>query len=51
MQSDRILFSANYLVKFQPQFKPPNQGLQNPTKMGLQSVLGWWITKYGNSKL
>ena len=37
MQSDGNLFSAYYLIKFQPQFKPLNQGLQ--------SVLGWWITK------
>ena len=51
MQSDGNLFSANYLVKFQPQFKPLNQGLQSVTKMGLRSVLGWWITKCGNSGL
>ena len=45
-------FSANYLIKFQPQFKPLNQGLQSATKMGLQNVLGVglqsvakWITK------
>ena len=49
MQSDGNLFSANYLIEFQPQFKPLNQGLQSLTKMGLQSVLNWWITKYGNS--
>ena len=47
MQSDRNLFSANYLIKFQPQFKPLNQGLQSVSTMGLQSVLGWWITKSG----
>ena len=40
MQSDGNLFSVNYL-KFQPQFKPLNQGLQSATKMWLQSVLGW----------
>ena len=28
-------FSANYLIKFQPQFKPLNQGLQSPTKNGI----------------
>ena len=33
------------------EFKPLNQGLQSATKMGLQSVLGWWITKCGNSRL
>ena len=44
MESDRNLFSAKYLIKFQPQ---SNQGLQSVTKMGLQSVLGWWITKSG----
>ena len=27
------------------------QGLQSATKMGLQSVLGWWVTKCGNSGL
>ena len=42
-QSDENLLSANYLIKFQPQFKPLNQGLQ--------IVLGWWITKCGNSGL
>ena len=51
MQSDGIFFSANYLIKFQPQFRPLSQGLQSATKMGLQSVLGWWITKCGNSRL
>ena len=51
MHSDGNLFSANYLIKFQPQFKPLNQGLQSATKMGLQSVLGWWIKKCGNSVL
>ena len=51
MQSDGNLFSANYLIKFQPQFKPLSQRLQSVTKMGLQSVLGWWITKCGNSGL
>ena len=51
VQSDGNLFSANYLIKFQPQFKPPSQGLQGVTKMGLKSVLGWWITKFGNSGL
>ena len=45
VQSDRNLFSINCLIKFQPQFKPLNQGLQSATKMGLQSVLGWWMTK------
>ena len=44
MQSDGNLFSANYLIKFQPQFEPLNQGLQNATNMGLQSVLGWRIS-------
>ena len=51
MQSDGNLFSANYLIKFQPQFKPLNQGLQSATKMGLQSVLDWWITKCGKNGL
>ena len=37
--------------KWQPQFKPLNQGLQGVTKMGLQSVLGWRITKCVNSGL
>ena len=50
MQSDGNLFSVNYL-KFQPQFKPLNQGLQSATKMWLQSVLGWWIARCGNSGL
>ena len=40
MQSDGNLFSANYLIKLQPQFKLLNEGLQSTTKMGLQSVLG-----------
>ena len=51
VQSDD-LFSANYFIKFQPQFKPLNQGLECATKMELQSVLGVglqivakWITK------
>ena len=39
MQSGGNLFSANYLIKFQPQFKPLNQGLQSAPKMGLQTVL------------
>ena len=30
---------------------PEKQGLQSAAKMGLQSVLGWWITKCGNSGL
>ena len=51
VQSDGNFFSANYLIKFQPQFKPLNQGLQSAAKMGLQSVLGWCITKRGNSAL
>ena len=51
MQGDEKFFSANYVVKFQPQFKPLNQGLQSATKMGLQSVLGGWITKCGNNGL
>ena len=52
LQSDGNLLSANYLIKFQPQFKPLNHGvLQSVTKMGVQSVLGWWITKCGNSGL
>ena len=33
------------------EFKPLNQGLQSATKTGLQSVLGWWIIKCGNSRL
>ena len=50
--SDGNLLSATYLIKFQPQFKPLNHRvLQSATKMGLQSVLGWWITKCGNSGL
>ena len=40
MQSDGNLFSANYLIKLQPQFKLLNEGLESTTKMGLQSVLG-----------
>ena len=41
LQSDGNLLSANYLIKFQPQFKPLNHGvLQSATKMGLQSLLG-----------
>ena len=51
MQSDGNLFSANYFIKLQPQFKPLNEGLQSATKMGLQSMLSWWITKCGNSGL
>ena len=51
MQSEGNLFSANYLIKFQPQFKSLNQGLQSATKIGLQSVLAWWITKCDNSGL
>ena len=51
MQSDGSLFSEHYLIKFQPQFKPLNHGLQSMTKMGLQSVLGWWIRKCDNSGL
>ena len=51
MQSDGNLFSANHLIKFQQQFKPLNQGLQSATKMRLQSVLHWWITKCCNSGL
>ena len=51
MPSHGNLLSAIYLIKFQPQFKPLNQELQSATKMGLQSVLGWWITKCGNSGL
>ena len=47
MQSDGNLFSANHLIKYQPQFKPLHQGLQSATKMGLQSALGWWITECG----
>ena len=43
MQSDGNLFSANYFIKLQPQFKPLNEGLQ--------SMLSWWITKCGNSGL
>ena len=38
-------------IKSQPQFKPLNQELQSTTKMGLQSLLGWWITKCDNSGL
>ena len=52
VQSDGNLFSANYLIKFQPQFQPLNRGLQSATKMRLQSVLtlrlqsvAKWITK------
>ena len=37
--------------KLQPQFKPLNQGLQSLTKTGLQTVLGWWITMCGYSRL
>ena len=37
--------------KLKPQFKSLNQGLQSATKMGLQSVLGWRITRCGNSGL
>ena len=55
MQSNWKLFSANYLIKFQPQFKPLNQELQSATKMGSESVLGVglqsvakWITKCGS---
>ena len=60
-QSDGNLFSANYLIKFQRQFKPLNQellsvlswritnccnsGLQSVLDVGLQSVAKW-ITKY-----
>ena len=51
MQNDGNLFSANHLIKYQPQFKPLHQGLQSATKMELQSALGWWITKCGNSGL
>ena len=51
MQSDGNLFPANDFVKFQPQFKPLNQGLQNATKVGLQSLLCGLITKCGNSGL
>ena len=51
MQSDGNLFPANYLIKFQPQFKPLNQGLQSAKKMELRSVLDWWNTKCGNSGL
>ena len=51
MQSDGKLFSANYFIKFQPQFRPLNQGLQSATKMGLQSLLRGLITKCGNSGL
>ena len=31
--------------------KPLNQGLQSAAKIGLQSVLGWWITKCDSSRL
>ena len=51
MQSDGNLFSAKCLVKFQPQLKPLNQGLQSATKMGLQGGLGWWIPKCDKSGL
>ena len=43
MQSDGDLFSAIYFIKFQPQLKTLNQGLESATKVGLQSVLDWWI--------
>ena len=43
MQSDGNLFSAIYFIKFQPQLKTLNQGLESATKVGLQSVLDWWI--------
>ena len=43
MQSDGNLFSAFYFIKFQPQLKTLNQGLESATKVGLQSVLDWWI--------
>ena len=42
-QSDGNLFSANYLIKFQRQFKPLNQELL--------SVISWWITNCCNSGL
>ena len=45
MQRDGNLLSINYLIKLQQQFKPLNQGLKTATKMGLQSALGWSITK------
>ena len=48
MQRDGNSYSGNYLIKFQPQFKSLNQGLQTATKMGLQSALCWWITKCGD---
>ena len=35
VQTDGNFFSGNYLIKFQPQFKPLNQRLQSVTKMGL----------------
>ena len=38
-------------IKSQPQFKPLNQELQSTTKMGLQNLLGWWVTKCDNSGL
>ena len=39
VQIDGSLFSENCLIKFQSQFKPPNQELKSATKKGLQMVL------------
>ena len=39
VQIDGSLFSENCLIKFQSQFKPPNQELKSATKKGLQIVL------------
>ena len=53
-------FRTNYHIKFQPQFKPLNQGLESTTKMELQRLVDYkvwqrwitmsvrcWITKCG----